>query len=69
MFAHVPRERVRLGRGLFAGLVAPGQEELRVRGHLLQKRGGGEVRERRDVWLDRSVRYLPTDTYQTLCFE
>lgn len=37
MLAHVPRERVRLGRGLFAGLAAAGKEKLRIRGHILQE--------------------------------
>lgn len=57
VFADVPRERVRPGRRLFPGFVATGQKQLRVRGHFLQERGSGQVREGRDVWLDRSVGY------------
>lgn len=57
VFADVPRERIRSGRGLFAGLAAVGAEQLRIGGHILQKRGRGQVREGRDVRLDRSVGY------------
>lgn len=56
VLAHVPRERVRPRRGLFAGLVAVDQAQLRVRGHILPERGSGQVPERRDVWLDRLIR-------------
>lgn len=56
VFAHVPRERVRSRRGLFAGLAAVDEEQLRFRGHFLQERGGGEIREGRDVRLDRPAR-------------
>lgn len=55
--AHVPRERLRPGRGLHAGLAAVDQEQPRVGGHLLPERGGGEVRAGRDLRLDRPVGY------------
>jgi len=43
VLAHVPRKRVRSGRGLFVGFAATDKEQLRVCGHILQERGGGEV--------------------------
>lgn len=57
VFAYVPRERVRPGHGLFAGFTAPGAKQLWVRGHFLQERGSGQVREGCDVWLDRPIGY------------